>query len=72
MSESTSVVQTPDEVRSLEEAIDEVKRELDVRRRVYDRWAAEGKVSRTDAKDRFARLFSALYYLEAHERSKAA
>lgn len=49
--------------RTLEEAVSEVQREVDVRRRLYDRWVGEGKLSRVDAHDRLERLLSALRYL---------
>lgn len=40
--------------------MDEVRREIDVRKRIYDRWVADGKVSWTEAHDRLERLCSAL------------
>lgn len=46
--------------RPLQEALDEVERELNVRRRCFPRWVAEGRVSRTDAQDRVDRLASAM------------
>lgn len=49
--------------RTLEEALSEVERELQVRKRCYDRWVSDGKMGSIDAKDRFARLQAALYYL---------
>lgn len=49
--------------RTLEEAVSEVQREIDVRRRLYDRWQTEGKLSRVDAHDRLERMLSALRYL---------
>lgn len=51
------------EARSHEEAISEVQREIDVRRRLYDRWMDEGKLSRIDAHDRLERLLAALQFL---------
>lgn len=51
--------------RSLTEAIDEIFRELQVRKRCFPRWIDEGKISRTDAQDRIARQESALAYLES-------
>jgi hypothetical protein len=50
-------------LRSLDEAISEVERELQVRRRCYDRWIGDGKMSRIDAQDRFSRLAAAFKYL---------
>lgn len=49
--------------RSLEEAVSEVQREIDVRRRLYDRWIQDGKMSRIDAHDRLERILTALRYL---------
>lgn len=49
--------------RSHEEAVDEVQRECDVRRRLYDKWVADGKLSRSDAHDRLERLLAALAIL---------
>ena len=51
--------------RSLTEAIDEIFRELQVRKRCFPRWIEDGKISRTDAQDRIARQESALAYLES-------
>jgi hypothetical protein len=51
--------------RSLEEAASEVERELHVRERCYDRWIADGKLTRVDAQDRYDRLLSALDFLQA-------
>lgn len=39
----------------VEAAQSEIERELHVRERCYDRWVAEGKISRIDAKDRMTR-----------------
>lgn len=50
-------------VRTIQEACDEVRRELDVRRKIFDRWVMEGKLSRTDAHDRLERMLSALHWL---------
>jgi hypothetical protein len=52
-------------LRNLVEAISEVKRELQVRLRCYDRWVEDGKLTDVDATDRYCRLQSALTYLEA-------
>lgn len=49
--------------RTLDEAMDEVRREVEVRRRIYDRWINEGKLSRTEATDRMCRMLSALKML---------
>lgn len=58
--------------RSLEEAVSEVQREIDVRRRLYDRWVEQGKLTRVDAHDRLERMLSALRYLLACPADKAA
>jgi hypothetical protein len=52
-------------LRPLVESISEVKRELQVRLRCYDRWVEDGKLTDVDATDRYCRLQSALTYLEA-------
>ena len=62
---SQAVSQANPPLRSLEEAIDEVFRELKVRKRCFPRWIDEGRISRTDAQDRIARQESALVYLES-------
>lgn len=49
--------------RTLQQCVDELKREARIRRQCYDRWVAEGKVSYTDAIDRLMRLESAAHYL---------
>jgi hypothetical protein len=49
--------------RTLEEAVSEVQREIEVRRRLYDRWVSEGKLSRVDAHDRLERLLTTLRFL---------
>jgi hypothetical protein len=51
-------------MRTLEEAISEVERELQVRIRCYDRWVKEGKLSNVDAKDRIERLQAAIHHLK--------
>lgn len=51
-------------MRPLDEAISELSRELQVRERCYGRWISDGKMSRIDAVDRYARLQSALVYLK--------
>ena len=49
--------------RSPEEAISELQREVEVRRRLYDRWISEGRISRVDAHDRLERLLTGLRIL---------
>lgn len=51
-------------MRSIEEAISEVQRELQVRRRCYQRWCDDGKLSVVDARDRLDRLEAAERYLQ--------
>jgi hypothetical protein len=58
---------TPNEkgsLRSLEEACAEVERELNVRKRCFDRWIQDGKMTRVDARDRLDRMAAALEYLQ--------
>ena len=50
--------------RSVKEAYDELVRELQVRDRCYSGWVRDGRLSRTDARDRYDRLKSAIHYLE--------
>lgn len=52
--------------RSIEEAISELQREMDTRKRILDRWVMEGRLSWVDAHDRFERLLSALRLLIAY------
>jgi hypothetical protein len=51
-------------MRSIEEALSEVDRELEVRKRIYDGWVTQGKLSRIDAMDRLERLSAAKIYLK--------
>ena len=44
--------------------MDEVERELNVRARCFPRWIDDGRVSKTDARDRLDRLATALTILE--------
>jgi hypothetical protein len=50
--------------RTVEEALDEVARECQVRGRCFPRWVGEGRMSRSDAKDRLQRLCKAKELLE--------
>ena len=61
---NTGQPRPPSPSRSLEEAASEVDREIKVRKRCYDRWVSEGKLSAVDARDRLDRLQAALGYLE--------
>lgn len=49
--------------RSIDEACAEIQREMDVRKRLFDRWVADGKMSWMDAHDRMERHMSALHHL---------
>jgi len=51
-------------MRSLTEAIDEIDRELAVRRRIFPRWVEDGKLSQTEAVDRLERLTASSTYLK--------
>lgn len=50
--------------RSIEEALSECQRELQVRDRCYARWVSEGKLTSVDARDRMERLQAAVDYLD--------
>jgi len=50
--------------RSLEEAVDELRRELQVRDRCFPGWVADGRIARTDARDRYDRLKTAIIIME--------
>lgn len=56
-------LQKPTE-RPLQEAVDELTREYNVRARCFPRWVDEGRVSKTDAQDRLDRLWTGLVALE--------
>lgn len=60
--------------RSIKEATAEVEREIGVRRKIFDRWVAENKMSWMDAHDRLERMLSALHHLIEYssELDKAA
>jgi hypothetical protein len=47
-------------IRPMHEAMDEVERELNVRKRCFPKWIEDGRLSRTDARDRLARQQAAL------------
>lgn len=55
--------------RILDEALDELEREFNVRSRCFLRWIAEGRMSKTDAQDRLDRLFSAIEHLKAFQKT---
>lgn len=56
---------------SLSEQVDELRRELGVRERCYPKWIQEGKLSRTDARDRLERLRAALHTVQKVENLNA-
>jgi len=47
------------------EAYDELRRELEMRDKYYPNWVKDGRLARSDARDRYDRLKSAIQYLEA-------
>jgi hypothetical protein len=49
----------PISVTTKQAALDEVYRELCVRKRCFPKWVEEGRVSKTDAQDRIDRLATA-------------
>lgn len=61
MSESVVLNASP---RCLSEALSELKRELQVRDRCYDRWVTDGRLTDVDARDRYERLASAVQFLQ--------
>ena len=56
-------VTTQDACKSAEACADEVLREVDTRRRLYDRWVAEGRMTWQEGHDRMTRLMGALKLL---------
>lgn len=52
------------EKRTLQEALDEIGRELGVRERLYVGWIEQGKHSDSDARDRLQRLIKAASVLQ--------
>lgn len=56
----------PKRQRPIQEALDELHRELNVRKRCFPRWIEDGRVSATDATDRLERLATALDLLAAY------
>lgn len=50
-------------IRDKQQALDELTRELNVRRRCFPRWVQDGRVSATDAQDRIDRLATAIELL---------
>jgi hypothetical protein len=58
-------VRAPGNGRTLGEAVDEVEREFNVRERCFPKWIQDGRLTKTDAKDRLERLGAACYFLRA-------
>lgn len=52
--------------RDIDEAIAEIQREMDVRKRLFDKWVSECRMSWVDANDRLCRHMSALKHLIAY------
>jgi hypothetical protein len=50
-------------MRSREEALSELQRELRVRERCYERWVKDGKLDQIDSTDRMERLIAAIHYI---------
>lgn len=50
-----------------DEALSELQRECNVRKRCYDRWVQEGRLTAVDARDRLDRLIAAIHFLETTE-----
>lgn len=67
MIENNSVVQRPTQYVAVSAAKDEVIRELMVRKRCYDKWVAEGKLTQTEAITRWNAICSAVHHLERLE-----
>lgn len=52
------------EKRSVQEALDEIAREIGVRERCFPKWIQDTKVSSSDAKDRLQRLIKAAQLIQ--------
>lgn len=61
----------PLQVRNRQEALDELHRELGIRKRCFKRWIADGRVSATDAQDRLDRLATAIQLINAQSSEVA-
>jgi hypothetical protein len=66
----THVLMEPQNLRDKQQALDEINRELNVRRRCFNRWIAEGRLSQSDAQDRIDRLATAAELLSAVAETK--
>lgn len=53
---------------TLQEAVDELIREYQVRKRCFDRWVKDGRLSATEARDRMLRLGSAIRFMNTDTR----
>lgn len=62
-----SVVLRDRRPRSVEEALSELDREMQVRKRCFDKWVEDGRLSSVDAVDRLDRLATAIHILEAYD-----
>ena len=65
-------MEKPVDQRSIEEALSEVEREMQVRERMYGKWITDGKISRVDAKDRGERMLAACHYLRLLDKISPA
>lgn len=50
-------------LRDYQQCMDELTREVDVRRRIFDEWVSKGRLSWTDAHDRLERLMTLMAVL---------
>lgn len=57
--------------RSVDECKAELERELAIRHRCYRKWISDGKLSRSEAAERFERMATALTYLDTVTISSA-
>jgi len=57
--------------RTLDEALEEVTRELTVRTRCFPRWVQEGRIGQAESKDRLERLSAAQKFLQILVDSRA-
>jgi len=55
---------------SRDEALSELQREANVRKRCYDRWVQEGRLTAVDARDRLDRILAAIHFLQPAEAVK--
>lgn len=56
--------------RSYTECVAELEREIQVRKRCFERWIAEGKIDRCTATDRFERLKGVLQFMAPKPESE--